>query len=361
MNFEYKNVTIKNQYSFKTTFSRDNMKDFIKETLGEFDFRYIQDRIDATTRFGLQRRVVREVVLSGAENLEKLAGQQYILLSNHVSHMDYLLEPSRIPKRIGVENFPRIAAGKNIDNALVRSLAHLDIKRCGVFLIDREMISGLKGGEWAYLKYLPQKELDKLREMSLSQRKNHLKRKAKTAYLQAQKTLMAACFKQGDSFLVYPEGGRRAPKERLTNLKWGFASPLEESGADPLIIPTGITYDHPLEQNYYPILKFLKSHAMTRPAYFALDFALFVKRIYSEDRGQKGNCYIHFGEPVRKSQIATANMPGDRRNQIIEHCTAELKRAYEIAENMKRNTGQSNLVEVREEYVPERMSKLLLH
>jgi 1-acyl-sn-glycerol-3-phosphate acyltransferase len=235
----------------------------------EYDPTYLKRLIERKEK-NIARFFKRGVIVHGLENLATTKDEQTIYVSNHKSQLDGLMEGKLIFETRKPHDFAHIVAATNMNLSLFKLIGY-DLSKINFCWIDRD---GFNDSD--YQKMWSREVSQKLRE--------------------------------GDSFLVYPEGKRiQNQEDAIGKMQNGFLREVISSGSDPLISPLAICYDHVYEKPFYPLQNWGRDHFM--PLYY-LGCALpvfthpFTKR-------SDGGVYINFSQPKRLSDVL-----GNQKNKL---------------------------------------------
>ena len=266
--------------------------------LGDFDYKYIASRLRRAREHRWIERFVNGMNAEGLNNLRALRGRHFVCFSNHRSHFDYVGLAYLFLQNLGVDDFPRIIAGKNLDSRILTAVG-LDFSRMGAFFVDREKIKVLG-------------------------------RKEKRGYLEKVGGLAVDALHQGQNFVDFFEGGRNYFEEPASQVKTGFIRSVVEAvedpfiSIDPLIICCAVDYDRIIEAGFFPVLEFAKKNF--RFLYYATDAFAFLARLFL--REGRGSMYVNFGEPRRLSKIISSNNIGSEVLQLRDYVREETIRLY---------------------------------
>lgn len=207
------------------------------------------------------------IVVNGLDNVKGLEDKQLFYVSNHTSMADFLVQ-GYVFGIYGLP-IPRIVAGENLDKWPLGEI----FRKWGAIYVDRTVSRGNKT-YWTAYDYCINEVLEK-----------------------------------GDCLLNYGEGTRTGG-EFIERFKTGTFKQIlgfVERGNDAILVPAYINYDNRVDGRFIDVArryKALRDAALEKKRllnakicdwiYYGLDFASFVVRIFSRD---KGNAYLYFGEP----------------------------------------------------------------
>lgn len=238
---------------------------------------------------------VDEIDVSGEEHFPELIGKQAAYFFNHKSHFDYallayLFWKNNLP-------YPRFVAGKNLDSWFMRrffNLCRIDLEMLGAFFVDRSKMSLRVNNAKDVVKY---------------------GRKVQEDF----KWLL----NRGESFLVFPEGGRNYSNNlfgqiKLGGINWVFET--QEKNPELMIVPGTVNYDKVIEQDFFSRLEKAKNKGtfLGNMEYYFWDIFAFASRYFEKE---KGTAYFNFGKPVMLKEFKTSR-------ELSDFIQEELKELY---------------------------------
>jgi len=235
--------------------------------LEPIDFSDLKRRVKIADEIKSLERYVDKIIIEGKENFDKIRDKQVVYLSNHLSHMDYILYGYTFIKNS--LPYPRFIAGVNLDFFPFNRF--FPFKNWGACFIDRKKIS-MNG------RYRREKKIEYLNGIDLAI-KNFLL--------------------NGDSLLQFPEGGRSYSGEVMEKIKTGILSSILDIAKERELygVDIAINYDKRVEEGFFDRLKKAhdKRNIFGKWEYYFWDFyAFFIKRPLLKN---KGNAYMNFGKP----------------------------------------------------------------
>ena len=238
------------------------------DVLANFDQFYLQAFRQLAEKHGFVYKLVNNIITQGEERLGELDGKQFVMASNHRSHLDYMIHGKILMENLPIDQFPRIVAGKN-----------LDIKALKLFNLDFSKMNVC----WAY---------------------RGEKRDVQEDWIKYVQESLA----NGDNFLVFPEGGRNRKKDGVNRFKNGFLRQVLDASIgkkEIYVLPSAIDYQSVVEEPFYKAIDSGKNRCgiLGKIQYYGADGLAFL----TQPLRKKGDMAISYGEPI---EISKTNKPG---------------------------------------------------
>lgn len=233
---------------------------------------------------------IKDYILLGEVNLEKLKNKKILYFPNHVSHFDYVLIPFILNKH--KIPHPAIVAGQNLNNWPTSKLIS---EETGAVFVDRK----------------------KIENGNTAQKKEELQKINKS---------VEDVVRDNYDFMVFIEGGRsydckimesqkeKYPKEYLLQISKQNKNYDEYFGVN-----IAVNYKpHTIEKPFLEAVKFFKRKSF--PLYFGLDLLSFI----TQPIRKKPTAYINFGEPYPLKEFGGKN--GSK--ELINFVKEDVKRLF---------------------------------
>lgn len=244
----------------------------------------------------------------GVEHLEDVAEEQIIFFGNHVSHFDYVLAGRLFLEHLPEEKMPHILAGKNLQVVAPVIRPFFDYYSSNLCWVDRKRAS--TDGDYA----------------------QRLKDSIDTQLL------------AGDSFMTYPEGGRRLyPSEAIhSNNNPGLLKRINLLEIDPYLVTLTVDYDTPVEGSLRSLIEWgRKEHPkvpswFSQGVYFGADLLSYGLRYMSPFDSHKGAAYLRVGEPQKYSDLKSASQANTVQT-LRSFYTESIQKDYQAIQNSKQD------------------------
>ena len=252
----------------------------------EFNPKYLEEKLKSVEEKGRWQGFFDGYKILGKENLNRVANGSFVGIGNHLSHFDYMHITKVFYDEGLLDEFPRITAGTNLRNILVKCLV-ADFDKCNVLWTDRQ-----KMGDRNYI--LQWKE--GLREP----------------------------LDNFENLFVFPDAGRNWGDKPIRKPMNGLAKTIITSRYDHPILPVVFGYDNLIEEKYKDKIQMNRGgkSLVKKISYVYYDVKAFTSRV--KETGEKGNAYIWFGQPKQTSKVI-----GEENRTMILEMKRDLERARE--------------------------------